>query len=206
MRDKENQVSMETVLASIRGMIQDEEKHAYTPPSQGSSRDVFSEERAQSMSMGHSYGPADPTEDVLELHHQIQEDGSVKNIENHGEGGFLKDNALDGWDISSSTMDQFHQAPTISSKAADSKGVEEMVSHAAACAARSSFAKLADTVQEISQEESRPRPHNPTTVEELVLKTLRPMLKEWLDDNLPALAEALVSKEIKKLIQRIRPD
>lgn len=37
------------------------------------------------------------------------------------------------------------------------------------------------------------------TVEELALEGLRPLLKEWLDANLPGLVERLVQKEISKL-------
>lgn len=40
---------------------------------------------------------------------------------------------------------------------------------------------------------------NGTTVEDLVLEAMKPMLKDWLDANLPDLVERLVEKEIKKL-------
>lgn len=37
------------------------------------------------------------------------------------------------------------------------------------------------------------------TVEDLALEALRPMLKEWLDRNLPGIVERLVEREVKKL-------
>lgn len=37
------------------------------------------------------------------------------------------------------------------------------------------------------------------TVEDLVVEALRPMLKDWLDQNLTGIVERLVEKEIKKL-------
>ncbi len=37
------------------------------------------------------------------------------------------------------------------------------------------------------------------TVEDLVRESLKPMLKEWLDGNLPALVQSLVEKEIRRL-------
>lgn len=37
------------------------------------------------------------------------------------------------------------------------------------------------------------------TVEDLVIEALKPMLKEWLDGNLPQLVRALVEKEIRRL-------
>ena len=37
------------------------------------------------------------------------------------------------------------------------------------------------------------------TMEDVVLDALRPMLKEWLDANLPTLVEAMVAKEISRI-------
>ncbi|WP_447759677.1 DUF2497 domain-containing protein [Sphingopyxis panaciterrae] len=37
------------------------------------------------------------------------------------------------------------------------------------------------------------------TMEDVVLEALRPMLKEWLDTNLPSLVEAMVAKEISRI-------
>jgi Protein of unknown function (DUF2497) len=41
--------------------------------------------------------------------------------------------------------------------------------------------------------------HGGRTVERLVTELIRPMLKTWLDDNLPALAERLVRAEIERV-------
>lgn len=38
-----------------------------------------------------------------------------------------------------------------------------------------------------------------STVEDLVIEALKPMLKEWLDGNLPSMVKALVEKEIRRL-------
>lgn len=38
-----------------------------------------------------------------------------------------------------------------------------------------------------------------TTVEDLVIEALKPMLKEWLDSNLPSMVKSLVEKEIRRL-------
>jgi cell pole-organizing protein PopZ len=39
-----------------------------------------------------------------------------------------------------------------------------------------------------------------TTVEELVIETIKPYLSHWLDENLPSIVKTLVEKEIKKLM------
>ncbi len=40
---------------------------------------------------------------------------------------------------------------------------------------------------------------NARTLEDLVKEMLRPMLKTWLDDNLPSLVERIVRDEIERV-------
>jgi cell pole-organizing protein PopZ len=40
------------------------------------------------------------------------------------------------------------------------------------------------------------------TIADLVREEIRPMLKEWLDSNLPPLVERLVRAEIERVISR----
>lgn len=48
---------------------------------------------------------------------------------------------------------------------------------------------------------SLPISNGQTTLEGLVLELIRPVLKDWLDRNLPTLVERVVQKEIKKITQ-----
>lgn len=41
------------------------------------------------------------------------------------------------------------------------------------------------------------------TIEELVREILRPILKDWLDDNLPYMIERIVKQEIEKMVNRV---
>lgn len=43
------------------------------------------------------------------------------------------------------------------------------------------------------------------TLEDLVREEMRPLLKAWLDENLPGLVERLVRAEIERVIGRIAP-
>ena len=40
------------------------------------------------------------------------------------------------------------------------------------------------------------------TIEEIVSDMLKPMLKDWLDENLPSLVERLVAEEIERVSRR----
>jgi len=44
--------------------------------------------------------------------------------------------------------------------------------------------------------------HSGITLEEIVRTELRPMLKDWLDDNLPAIIERLVQEELERVAKR----
>lgn len=43
------------------------------------------------------------------------------------------------------------------------------------------------------------------TIEDMVREELRPLLKEWLDTNLPTLVERLVRAEIERVVGRAVP-
>ncbi len=44
------------------------------------------------------------------------------------------------------------------------------------------------------------------TIEDLVKEVMRPMIKEWLDDNLPALVERVVRREVERLSRTAEGD
>ena len=79
---------------------------------------------------------------------------------------------------------------------------EELVSPASADAARQSLDALSAAIA------PPPAPAAASTsgrtMEDVVVDTLRPMLKEWLDTNLPPLVEAMVAKEISRITRRRR--
>jgi cell pole-organizing protein PopZ len=64
-----------------------------------------------------------------------------------------------------------------------------LMSPAATAAVDSAFNALAQTVLV----------HNARTLEDLVREMLRPMLKAWLDDNLPSMVERIVKAEIERV-------
>jgi hypothetical protein len=65
----------------------------------------------------------------------------------------------------------------------------QLISHATSAAVDSAFNSLAQTILV----------QNARTLEDLVREMLRPMLKTWLDDNLPGLVERLVRSEIERV-------
>ncbi len=74
-----------------------------------------------------------------------------------------------------------------------------LVSDTAASASTGAFAKLTST---LTPEETDTAISDGKTVEALVREMLEPMLKDWLDQNLPEIVERLVEKEISKIARR----
>ena len=72
-------------------------------------------------------------------------------------------------------------------------------------AAIDSFAKLADNVYVEDERTSEfVTPPGRVTLEQITRELMRPMIKEWLDSNLPDLVENLVKKEIEKLSDKAK--
>ena len=80
---------------------------------------------------------------------------------------------------------------------------DELVSEASADAARQSLEALTAAIAPAVAAATVAAPTAAArTMEDVVLDALRPMLKDWLDANLPTLVEAMVAKEISRITGR----
>lgn len=82
----------------------------------------------------------------------------------------------------------------MSAPAADS-----LVSPVVASASTQAFARLARAA---TADDRKAAPGAGVTVEQLVVDLLAPMLRDWLDKNLPEIVERVVEQEVKKLARR----
>ena len=73
---------------------------------------------------------------------------------------------------------------------------EEILDHTTAAAASQAFRSLSQSVR-ISEGPGK-------TLEDIVTEMLRPMVKEWLDANLPAIVEEKVEEEVQRVARRRR--
>jgi cell pole-organizing protein PopZ len=80
-------------------------------------------------------------------------------------------------------------------------GIDGLVSDQAAGAATGAFAKLSQAVHRTPPELSIADDSGRTT-EQFIEDMMRPMLREWLDQNLPAMVERIVQREIQKIVRR----
>jgi len=80
-------------------------------------------------------------------------------------------------------------APPIQPQPAPPMDMTALISDQTGAAVQNAFGALANTVLS----------NNARTLEDLVKEMLKPMLKTWLDDNLPAMVERLVRAEIERV-------
>jgi len=72
---------------------------------------------------------------------------------------------------------------------------EGLVGEPTAQAAASAFGQLSAAI---------PMPADGRTLEDVVRELLRPLLKEWLDSNLPRIVETKVGEEVERIARRTR--
>lgn len=221
MSDQEAQQepSMEEILASIRRIISEdgEEETAAASEAEAAAPEPVPEPEPEEPE-----APADPEEDILELTDEVQDDGTVVNL-NTGEAieeeetpeEFVE--SLDAEEEVELEMVDADEEPEEEEAepepeaelepqpVAEAEPEEILVDEAAnrlvsddpAMTSVSSLSALAAAVD--THRRAVDPSIGPRTIEDLVKEVMRPMIKDWLDANLPSLVERMVGREIERL-------
>ena len=205
---------MEEILASIRRIIsEDEEADEGEQPADADSEAATAEAGAEEAGANE--------EDVLDLTQMVTEDGDVVDLaegkepetettaeadeqeeapeETEPEAAPADENELVLEDAEPDEAEPAAEEAATPPAAGDD---DSLVSPPTAAAATESFEELAKAV---TKEEGIGTPLASIpgkTLEDIVKELLCPMLKEWLDQNLPSLTEKLVRKEVERAARR----
>ncbi|MGQ3068383.1 MAG: DUF2497 domain-containing protein [Brevundimonas sp.] len=201
--------TMEEILASIRRIISEDDAPAETAPAAASSQAEAApapvEEPVVSPAMMDEapsvQEPVAAEDDVLELTDTYEAPASE---------------TIGDLDISGpepepfpveAVSESFYAAPEVHTPehpSVPAGGYDSLVGDSAAASAASAFAGLAASFRK--PEPAAAAPGGPdltfasgSTVEAMVAEMLRPLLKEWLDANLPGIVEAQVRKEVERI-------
>jgi len=168
--------SMEEILASIRKIISDDGP----PPAEAN-------------------GAAT---EVVELTQAVEDDGSVVNV--------APPSPAPPMPVTPPPAPPRSSAPAKPAVTDESMGMDSsLVSEPAVSASASAISTLASTV-EIERLSSAPHAdgmalgNGMRTLEDMALELMRPLLKDWLDKNLPATVDRLVQKEIERISKRAK--
>lgn len=184
--------TMEEILASIRRIISDDE------PSAGA-RETTAVKSAEKLEPKASLGqddidamlasfdePAAPEPEKPELRRPAEPARAGARIE--------LDHDVDVFELTDDMSAEPALQPQIQPQAASpapslSAAQDRLLSQATDQAVSAAFGSLANTILS----------NNGRTIDDLVKEMLRPLLKSWLDDNLPSLVERLVRQEIERV-------
>ncbi len=198
-----NDPSMDDILASIRKIISDDEARAQVSGAAGASAAANAQTSAQ--------GPAARRDDVLLLTDLVEEPPEAapalqptplpQRID-PASAGEMPQPAVPPIEAMEPTERVTVMTPV---EAPVKQPTETLIEPGVAGVAASAFDRLSQAVQE-----SVPTPaaHDPgpavggRNLEDIVKDMLRPMLKEWLDRNLPPMVERYVEREIVRLTRR----
>lgn len=185
-------LSMEEILQSIRKIIADED----------------TDETPADASAFKGDGPMGS--DVLELTDMVEEPPQSVDVLQEIDNALADEKAPDAEQVLEVTEEVIEKtsapveiaeehaaAPAAVTEPAPMTDNNRLISDQAASASAKSFQKVIQT-----HKATTPMPHfrNGETIEDLVLETLKPLLKEWLDANLPSMVERIVEREIRKIV------
>lgn len=187
-KDPSSDPSMDDILASIRKIISDDEARAQV-----------SGQKSGASSPHAPGGPPpprqpSPRDDVLLLTDLVEEPTKGQGTAPGAQPG--PSPRIDP--VKAAEMPQ----PSVETPADGS-----LVGPGVAGVATTAFARLNQAVQDSVPPPAAPDPgpalgNGGKTIEDLVKEMLRPMLKEWLDKNLPPMVERYVEREISRLTRR----
>jgi uncharacterized protein len=214
---KASEPSMEEILASIRRIIADDDATKSTPPAAEAPKpaveppappappprlaaaparapdpSAFDEPEAPSPAAENIAGAGDQEGDILELTESMTAVSApsvpppVAPAPAHEFRTIDADSDV-GFDETPEPSPLPPSPPSM--KPARSEEPPKLLSPSTSAAVDSAFNTLAQTVLV----------QNARTLEDLVREMLRPLLKSWLDDNLPSLVERLVRAEIERV-------
>lgn len=191
----DNEPSMEEILSSIRRIINEDDDEA--PAAEAAPAEEESNSQGDVDAMFDNIGE-DEGDDVLELTEKVDEgDGGTDPLAVDDDLMIVDREEEEEEPVAFDAPEpEPEPEPEIDFDALEDEVSDGIMSEPAASAAMGSFHTLAENIR-ISEEEGR-------TLEGVVRALLRPMLKEWLDANLPSIVDEKVQAEIDRVARRRR--
>lgn len=203
--------STEEILASIRRIISEDDA--------AGELDQEGAEASRTRDAAAARDAAGEDEDVLELTEIVTDDGAVASLAEaaaaeEGETPSApegKEQAAAPKTAAEGKPEQEQQGePAVAEGeealvAPSAEGEEELISEAVAGISTDAFAALAEALtRERRTGDAAGLGETDRAIEQVVREELRPLLKEWLDQNLPSVVERLVKQELERMASRAR--
>lgn len=208
----DDELSMEEILQSIRRIIADDEGDGKKAAPAETKKDK-----------GKAMDDEVPGSDMLELTDMLKDDGTVVNLKNEPapatakpvveepvsfdilnkiDEALVKDPAPEAPEPVAAPAAPVAAAPAPPAAPAAMSPADSLLSAEAARATADAFNRLKAAEPEATApviSSAMPPFRSGATMEDMVADMLRPLLKQWLDTNLPAIVQQIVEREVRKL-------
>ncbi|MFY8208308.1 pole-organizing protein PopZ [Caulobacter sp. BE264] len=172
MSDQSQEPTMEEILASIRRIISEDDAPA-EPAAEAAPPPPEPEPEPEPVSFD---------DDVLELTDPITPEPELPPLETVGD--------IDIYSPPEPEPEPAYTPPPAAPVFDRDEVADQLVGVSAASAAASAFGSLSSALL---------MPKDGRTLEDVVRELLRPLLKEWLDQNLPRIVETKVEEEVQRI-------
>lgn len=201
----EQEPTMEEILASIRRIINEDDEPAAeaAAPEQAAAPEPV-EAVAEPEPAAEPEPEAPVEDDVLELTDRVEEEGAgtspmaiaddIMIVDREEEVQPEPEPEPEPEPVFEAAPEPEPEPAPAPEPAADDD--DALLAEPAASAAAGAFAALTENLRVSSE--------NGQTLEGIVRELMRPMLKQWLDENLPSIVEAKVQEEIERVARRRR--
>ena len=173
--------TMEEILASIRRIISEDDA-----PAAEAEPAAVPEPAPEPVAAAPAPEPEPPADDVLELTERVAPPQTVGDLDVYAKAEPAPEPEPEPEPVAAP-----EPAPMLAAAVIEE---ETLVSEGSSAAAASAFSNLTAAIA---------MPAAGRTLEDLTRELLRPLLKAWLDENLPHIVEAKVAEEVER-IARIR--
>ncbi len=194
---------MEEILASIRRIISEDDAPAETPPAAAAPEPAPEPEPEAPQPAPEPESEPAPADDILAsapAPEAAPEAGDEDVLELTELYEAPASETIGDLDIMEAAPEP--EAPAETPASTSEPAYDSLVGESAAASAASAFAGLAASFKkpEAAPAASGDMPFvSGNTVEAMVAEMLRPLLKDWLDNNLPGIVQAAVQKEVERI-------
>lgn len=182
---KVNEPSMEEILASIRRIISDDDALRSSEPDEPSSSPLSNVLDIAELHVSPLIAPS-PNESVLGPWSR----GEALAVDTHAEDDIVEDRHIPAERAERNPAPiAVRESPPVIAAPVEHAAAGVLISNETSASVSGAFDLLSASL----------KPSQPQTVDDLMKEMLRPMLKAWLNDNLPSLVERLVRDEIERV-------
>ncbi len=179
--------SMEEILSSIRRILTDEEEPNVEKEEKPEPKSEIAEEEKQNISdpiVNEVEVKVEEKPQAEEVKPEEKEEIVETPVENVVEKEYKPDNSETVLDLSKAM--QVDDKETMVSKKTETETVKQ----------------VSNLVKTVVEQRSAAIGEGNATIENIVRELLKPMIKEWLDANLPYVVEKVVKKEVERVIEK----